>query len=150
MSVVNCVRLSVVLGLSALALIVSGCSGPAAAKNEVFGKVMLDGKAVAGNVVYVNGAGKEFFALIKQDGTYSTDLSPGDYKVAVRGMPGLGGSTAPPMEMPGGAKMPEMPSAGGPKGVAPPANYASVETSGLTFKHPGGKTENNIELKNPA
>lgn len=151
MRLVNCGRNSVVaLGLAAVVSLGLGCSGKL--KNEVTGKVTLDGKAVSGNLIFVGADKKELAPiLLKPDGSYTTDLPPGEYTVAVRGMAGVGGGPAPmstPTTVPSGVtKMPEMPGgAGSLGGTAPPEKYADAATSGLTFKSTGGKQTKDFPL----
>jgi len=125
-----------VLGLGTL--FSTGCDkkgdGSSAA---VTGKVTLDGKAVAGSVIFIGADAKEFNSLLLPDGTYSiTDLPAGDYKVAVKSTGG-----AAPSSKGTGIDM-----AGGTGAVPPPAKYGNVATSGLTFKRATGKQEHNIPL----
>ena len=126
-------------GLLALAMLATGCDSKKEGKNEVSGKVTLDGKPVSGNVIFISGDGKETQTLIASEGKYAIELPPGEYKVAVRGgMGGMAGKGAPK----GAAEMPAMPGAGG---TAPPAKYATA-AGGLTFSHPGGKKTYDIQL----
>ncbi|MBM3979870.1 MAG: hypothetical protein FJ304_06230 [Planctomycetes bacterium] len=108
-------------------------------KNEVTGKVTLGDKAVSGQVVFVYSDGKELSSPISGDGSYSIPDPPaGSVKVCVRGM---GGAVVPK-----GTDIPkDAPGMGA--GVAPPAKYANVATSGLTYDVKAGKQEYNIPLK---
>jgi len=125
----------------AIASLVSatGCPG-GKKKNEVTGKVTLDGKPVAGNVIFVGSDNKEIATLIKSDGTYViTDPPTGQVKVKVTGP--LGVAAPPPLTK---DKTPETVGGMG-GGNPPPAKYASVD-NGLTFNVTGGKQVYDITL----
>jgi len=128
--------------LAASLLSLAGCGGkPTESANSVSGKVTLDGAKVAGQVIFVGPDNKELVpAAIKLDGTYQiADVPPGKYKVLVRG---AGSATGP---APKDSALPKMETGGG---AAPPAKYAAVTTSDLTYEVKGGKETYNIELKN--
>ncbi len=119
-------------------LFLAGCdSSSGGGKNGVSGKVTLDGKAVAGSVIFVGSDGKEVPVLIKTDGTYSVDLPSGKYKVAVRslGMPTIGTG-----------KVAAAGTSAGDTGAFAPVKYNAVD-NGMSFDHAGGKQTHNIELK---
>lgn len=141
-------RLVAVLALPLLAWL-GGCTdGP---RDLVHGKVTLDGQSVAGEIVFVGAGDKKFKAPIL-DGKYSLAGAPaGTYKVAIEAGPGAPGGVkdgpAPPgKDLKTGDKMTGMPEAKGGGGVAPPAKYNSVETSGLTLEVKGGKQEKDWAL----
>jgi hypothetical protein len=133
--------------LAAALLLVGGCSkGP---KSKIHGKVTLGEKNVAGTVVFIGADGKEITEPIKGDGTYAVlNLPKGSYKVAVRGMGGLGGGgmatpqvkDAPKVELPGMEGMKS-------QGVPPPPQYGDPNKSGITFEAGEGEQEFNIPLK---
>jgi len=128
--------LGLVLALASLVW-AAGCGG-SKGKNEVTGKVTLDGQPVVGNVVFVGSDGKEVMALIRPDGTYTIPEPPmGEVKIKVIGLVGL----APP-----GQGSAAAPAAGaGASGVAPPEKYASAD-NGLTFNVTGGKQTKDLPL----
>ena len=137
------------LAVTALSIaMLTGCgSGGKDAKNQVTGKVTLDGKAVSGTVYFQFPDNKELTSPISStDGTYQIIDAPiGQAKVSIRG--GLGGASAPtskPPAMKGAPEMPEMSGGGG--GVPPPTKYGSPTTSGLTFEVKGGKQTYDIPL----
>ena len=138
------------LGLAATALaiaLLAGCgSGGKDSKNQVTGKVTLDGKAVAGTVYFQFPDNKELTSPISAtDGAYQIiDAPNGQAKVSIKGGLGGGAPTSKPPAMKGAPEMPEM--GGGPGGVAPPKKYGSPTTSGLTFEVKGGKQTYDIPL----
>jgi hypothetical protein len=119
-----------------------GKSGDGTVKNEVTGKVTLNDKPVAGQVVFAYPDGKELVGLITADGAYTIPEPPaGNVKVCVRPMvggPGAGLKGGPELSKDG-------PTTGG--GGAPPPKYQSVATSGLTFEVKTGKQTYDIPLK---
>jgi len=131
------------LGLFLALLVgVSGCgSGPKEAANSVSGKVTLNGSAVSGTVSFVGPDNKESMpAPIKPDGTYTVaDPPQGKCKILVKGM----GGTATGV---GSAPVKDSPAMTG-QSVAPPAKYASITTTDLTFDVQSGKQKYDIELK---
>ena len=141
---------------TALVLNSLGCGPPVPVlKNPVKGKVTVDGKGLVANVIFVGADNKELSpALSSKDGDYQIDLPPGDYKVAVRSMMGAvsvptttGGAAGGGAAGGGAAGGAAMPGMAGMSAAGPPAIYSSVETSGLTFKHAGGKQTYDIPLK---
>ena len=138
-----------ILGVSFIAaslFLVAGCgSGGKDAKDQVTGKVTLDGKPVSGVVSFVFGD-KEISSPIGTDGTYQIISPPtGTNKIYVKGGLGAGAPTVKG-EMPKSGA-PEMPKLGGDStGVAPPTKYGAVTTSGLTFEVKGGKQTYDIVL----
>lgn len=129
-------QLSALFVFGLASLLSTGCDKKGGGTdNAVSGKITLDGKAVAGSVVFYAADNKEFSGLLLPDGTYTvTDMPAGDYKVAVKPTGGAAPKGAA-IDMSGGAG-----------GVAPPAKYGSTTTSGLTFKRTTGKQEHNIPL----
>jgi len=133
----------VCLGLLVLAL-VTGCPGTDSMKNSVSGKVTLDGKPVAGTVVFVGADGKEVgVSPIGPDGNYTIpNPATGPVKVLVKSMTAsLGGGAIRP---PGGPTMPDP--AGTSQGVQPPAKYGAEKTTPLTFEVKTGKQTYDIPL----
>jgi len=117
-----------------LAAVSAGCgrSGP---RDSVSGKVTLEGKAVAGEVVFVGPGNKEVRCPIALDGSYLvTEPTRGENAILVRG-------TAAPRTPKGIDQLPAPASSG----AAPPARYARAN-NGLTFQVTGGKQTHNIEL----
>lgn len=115
-------------------------------KNQVTGKVTLDGKVVAGTVFFQFSDNKEVTALIATDGSYQIVEPPtGQAKVYVKSGMGV---AVPPIgkapEVKGGPEMPK--DIGGATGTAPPAKYGSPSTSGLSFEVKGGKQTYDITL----
>ena len=139
---------TIALGVCLVALaLVSGCgSSGKEAKNQVTGKVTLDGKPVNGAIVFVEG-GKEYQSPISStDGTYQINDAPnGNMKVYIKGSAAaLGGKLIEPKA---GAGAPEMPkNLGGGTGVEAPTKYGSVATSGLSFEVKGGKQQQDFPL----
>jgi hypothetical protein len=135
---------SLALVLIALAW-AAGCgrSGP---KNSVSGKVLLEGRPVAGTVAFIGPDGKEALAPINPDGTYTVANPPaGQVRIVVRGILGVGGAANLPPEveklMPAGAPAPAAKA-----GVPPPERYATPD-SGLTFNVTKGKQKHDITLE---
>jgi len=108
-------------------------------KNFVSGKVLLDDKPVAGEVVFIGADNKEQPpAPTNAEGRYFLVAPPaGKYKVVVRAM------TLPTKKAP---KLPDLPKAPKP-GVAPPAKFAKPATSGLMIEVTGGPQTYDIVLK---
>lgn len=122
-----------------LALVTVGLLGSLqAAENRVSGKVLLGGKPVGGQVIFVGPDGKELPpAPLTADGRYFLDAPPpGKYKIAIR----------PLTEKVDKPKVPVLPKAPKP-GVAPPAKFAKVTTSGLTCDVKEGTQVFDIVLK---
>ena len=136
------------LALTALAIaMLAGCgSGGKDSKNQVTGKVTLDGKPVSGTVYFQFSDNKELTSPISPtDGTYQIiDAPSGQVKVSIKGGLGGAGPTSKPPAAKGAPEMPEM--GGGAGGVPPPAKYGSPTTSGLTFEVKGGKQTYDIPL----
>jgi len=126
--------LCLVAALSFLVL-TTGCPG-GKKKNEVTGKVTLDGKAVAGTVVFIGSDGKELMTLIRPDGSYTiVDPPAGEVKIKITGPLGI---AAPGKD--------QAPAVGGMEtGVPPPAKYASPD-NGLKLTVTGGKQTYDIPL----
>jgi hypothetical protein len=104
--------------------------------------VTQGGQAVAGTVLFIDSANKEYASPIAADGKYQViGLPTGTAKIIVKGS-GVGG-TAPGL----GAKDKEsMPTAGAAGGVAPNAKYAKPD-NGLTYEVKTGEQTYDIELK---
>jgi hypothetical protein len=94
---------------------------------EVAGKLLLEGKAVAGGyfVTLVAAGGKKFSSAIQKDGSYQfkTPIPPGEYLVIVEPIPG---ETI--------------------KGPALPARYGAEGTSGLSIRVQTGKQQLELNL----
>jgi hypothetical protein len=154
------------LPLALLVLFALGCGGrtnPYSA--SLSGKVTIKGKD--GKVAPVTGGTIRFLGkapydtVIKEDGTYSVELPPDEYKVSIdteilnpnRKIPTYGGSNAPKgitgkeAIKEGFSPAPEGVSAG-PKGkyVPIPPRFADPAMSGLTVKVNQGKNEKDFEL----
>jgi len=132
-----------------LALIaVAGCGGGGKeAKNQIVGKVTMDGKPVNGAVVFVGSDNKEYSSPIgSTDGTYQVMEAPnGNMKVYIKGnLAGAGGKLVEPPKAGGGTDMPK--GLGGGSGVDAPKKYSSAASTDLTFEVKGGKQEYNITL----
>jgi hypothetical protein len=128
------------LVLAALVL-VAGCSGKV--ENSVSGKVLLNGKPVAGTVVFIWPDKKELVSPIGPDGQYAfPNPTRGTVTILVKGMGGgpTGGKVAPPPGATG--KL----GAGLGQGEAPPARYADARTSGLSYDIKGGKETYDLPL----
>lgn len=147
----NTARLAARLVSSAVCLlalaVAAGCGGGGKeAKNQVTGKVTMDGKPVNGTVVFVTSDNKELQSPIgSTDGTYQIiDAPNGSMKIYIKGsLAGTGGALKEP---PKGGPGPDMAKGLGGAGVDAPAKYGSAATSGLTFEVKGGKQEHNITL----
>jgi len=107
--------------------------------------VTLNDQAVNGMVVFVYPDSKEIMAPTGIGGTYTIPNAPtGQVKVLVKAKPGAG----PLVKPKGGAEMPgSMEGGGAGEGVPPPAKYATVATSDLTYEVKAGKQDHNIPLK---
>jgi len=126
--------------LSAVALGL-GCGDSSGAKDQVHGKVTLNGEGVSGFVVLVGSDKKEAQGPLL-NGTYHVDNPPkGEVDVLIRGMAGM---AAPPGPKPKESPTTTLPSSG--SGVAPPPKYA---TPGALpkLKVTGGKQKHDITLQ---
>jgi len=126
---------------------VSGCGGPkGGAKNQVRGKVTLNGENVAGTVSFIGTDGQEKSTPITPDGMYTiSDPTIGQVKIVVKG--GLGGIAPVAPAMPkGGAPMPTTSPGGTSQGVAPPEKYTRAETTPLTYEVKAGTHTYDITL----
>jgi|SRR5579872_4036378 len=123
------------------ALALCGCSGggQSGPKDIVKGKVTMDGKPVAGDVIFQSTADKNKDPLkttTALDGTYSiSNLPKGEYQVMVKGM--LAGLAK-------GEKTPGDTAAK--SGVEPPAKYAKPDNGLPKVDFKGGEMTHNIEL----
>jgi len=109
--------------------------------------VTLDGKPVAGVVVFVWDDKKESASPIGPDGNYAImDPALGHVKVVVKagqGGPSAGPLVAPP-KMKDGPALPSLPTTA--QGVAPPAKYGSPATTPLSYDVKAGKQTYDIPL----
>lgn len=128
------------VAVACAAFALAGCASKAAEGGDaVGGKVTLNGKPVAGQVVFVGGDRKEVVALIAPTGGYSlANLPRGEWQVFVRGT---------------GLKVPLVPKGAAPPpgltaaiGVAPPVRYAQPKHA-QKFTFAGGAQTFDIELK---
>ena len=118
-----------------------GC-GKSGSKNSVTGKVTLNQKPVSGSIAFVGKDGKEVLGPINPDGSYVVnDLALGDYKIVIKGIPGMANGNVP-AGMGGAMKDASAPPA---MGAAPPFKYASPN-NGLTFNVAGGAQTKDFEL----
>lgn len=132
--------------LAILLILVLAAPGCEANRGSVSGKVTLNGKPVAGVVMFVGADNKEASSPIVADGSYTIRNPPtGPVKVLVTAIPGMGAATA---NLPRGAP-PVPPPPGGATtstaGVPPPARYASA-TNGLTLDVTGSDQRYDIQL----
>jgi hypothetical protein len=74
----------------------AGCSGPSAVRNNLSGRVLLDGRPVTDGIVTLHGAaGEQGTSSILPDGTYSVDDPPiGTCQITVQDPPGGAGPDA--------------------------------------------------------
>ena len=137
-------------GFFALSLaVIVGCGGGGKeAKNQVTGKVTLDGKPVAGTVFFQFADNKESSSPISStDGSYQIiDPPSGTAKVYVKGGLGGAGPQIGGKEVPKGSPELAKDVGGVSGGVPPPTKYGSPTTSGLTFDIKGGKQTYDIPL----
>ncbi len=96
-------------------------------KGQVAGKLLLDGKPVAGGyfVTLNSSKGKAFSTAIQKDGTFKfkTPIPGGDYRIAIERIPGEDF-----------------------KGVALPNRYATADTSPLVVRVRSGKQDLDLNL----
>ena len=135
------------LVLSCAALAVSGCSKPL---GSVSGKVMIDGKPVAGGrISFITPTGKTFTFNIDADGAYLADALPlGEMTVLVFGPP------PPRVAAPGNPnaakKLAAAKDAAAPvaaNGPTVPAKYGDAATSDLRYTVTSGNTNWDPPLK---
>ena len=130
-----------VFSLLVIAGALAGCGADNGSKEGVSGKVTIGGQPVAGEICFTAPNGNEFKSPLAPDGGYEIVKPPkGDAKVTIKPMP----AASPPPD--GKVKeMPGMPSTGS-AGVAPPAKYGKVESSGLTYRVKGGVEKKDFTL----
>ncbi len=78
-------------------ILIAGCSGAPTARNNLAGRVLLDGNVINDGIVTLHGPGSaEAISSIRVDGTYSIDDPPlGICQITVRDVPsGDGGPVA--------------------------------------------------------
>jgi hypothetical protein len=77
-------------------LLLAGCSAAPAARDNLTGRVLLDGVAVADGIVTLHGPdGQDATSSILTDGTYSVDDPPlGTCQITLRDPPGAAGPAA--------------------------------------------------------
>ncbi|MSQ97087.1 MAG: hypothetical protein EXR98_21390 [Gemmataceae bacterium] len=104
-------------------------SDPKGDKGQVGGKLVYQGKAVAGGyfVTLIDAGGKKFSSAIQKDGSFSfkTPIPSGEYQVAVEPITGDTSKTA-----------------------ILPARYRAAGTSGLTIRVQAGKQTVDLNLVN--
>jgi hypothetical protein len=137
--------LSVALILPALAMI-AGCPTPGPT-DQVSGTCKVGDENVGGTVIFVGDGGKKFPGPILA-GKYKVDNAPkGKYKVYFEylgGAPAGAADSSKKVETKDTGKV-EMKEGPG-MGVAPPAKYLSVDTSGLEIDVTGGKQTYDFKL----
>jgi hypothetical protein len=138
------IRLPILLAIffsSTLALV--GCGGGGTdggrggAKDEVKGKVTLNGQPVFGTVTFIGADKKELYSPISVNGEYIITNPPkGEGQFLVKGMGA---------DIPKGNEAKGDPKVKMDKGNEPPAKYA-LPNNGLKVTITGGKQEYNLEL----
>ncbi|MCS7046459.1 MAG: hypothetical protein NZO58_08905 [Gemmataceae bacterium] len=135
-------RINLVLGAAALAVMIVGCSGNEPAV-QVSGKVTFEGSPVDGEIIFYGPGDKEARGPILDGKYHVANPAVGMNTIVIT--KGLGGEFKPvgdPKIGGGGALL----QGGGGKGVHPPAKYGAKETSDLKFEVKAGKQEKNFEL----
>jgi hypothetical protein len=132
--------------LSTAVLVVAGCGGKSGPKNQVSGKVTLNGQPVVGTIKFSAGGKEKSGAILGNDGAYAVEDPPmGECDVTIEPMGG---------DMPGGIKAaPAVTGAGAVKEAGlvgagqsqrPPDKYRKPGL--LKFNVTGGKQTKDFEL----
>jgi hypothetical protein len=129
---------SATVPLLVFAISLTGCSRGSSGQNSVSGVVTQGGQPVAGSVLFIDSANKEYASPIAPDGKYFVQNLPnGPMKVLVKGMPAV--APGPKTKVP----ISSIPTN---SGVTPNSKYATA-TGGLTFTVTGGGQSFDIDLK---
>jgi hypothetical protein len=108
--------------------------------------VTLEGKPVAGQVIFIWDDKKELSSPIGPQGNYTIPEPPaGKVKVLVKSMTMPGGNQ-PLVKPKGGPEMADPLGGGGMGGAAPPAKYGAVNTTPLSFEVTSGRQTYDIPL----